>query len=89
MGVCMYARAPRVCSALGGQKVALDLLELELQMVVRCQVGSGSLGGQSVRLTAEPFISCIRLLGSFRKGQLLDLLHLLICGPKVSSGQHP
>lgn len=36
----MYVRAS--CSAHEEQKKAIDSLELELQIVVRCQIGAGS-----------------------------------------------
>jgi hypothetical protein len=39
---CLYACAPLACSARGGQKRASDLLGLELQPVVSCQVGTGN-----------------------------------------------
>lgn len=38
---CMYARAPHVSGAHRGQKVALDLLELELGMIVSHHMGAG------------------------------------------------
>lgn len=37
----MYAGAPHVCSAHGGEKRALDPLEQELQLVVSYHVGAG------------------------------------------------
>lgn len=37
----MYVYAPCACSALEGQKRALALLELELQMVLNCHVDPG------------------------------------------------
>ena len=47
--VCMHICVPHVClcathmaGSLGGQKRALDPLELELQMVVSSQVGAGN-----------------------------------------------
>lgn len=51
--------------------MALDPLGLELQ-TVELPLGSGSLQVQPMLLMAEPFISCIHLLGFFRKGQLFE-----------------
>lgn len=38
----MYVCASHVCGARRGQKRASDLLELQLQMVVNCHVGTGT-----------------------------------------------
>lgn len=41
--VCMCVSAPRVCPVFtGGQKIALDLSRLQLQMAVSYHVGIGS-----------------------------------------------
>ena len=40
--VNMHIYVPHACNACGGQKMALDSLELELQMDVCCHVGAGN-----------------------------------------------
>lgn len=52
-----YVNIPSVCNVLVGQKRASDLLELEIQMVVRLHVGNsymGTLEEQPLLLTTEP-----------------------------------
>lgn len=38
----MYTCAPCACSTRGGQKGASDILDLEIEMVVRLHMGAGS-----------------------------------------------
>ena len=39
---CMYVCTPCACSAHGGQKKVLGVMELELQVVMSCSVGAGN-----------------------------------------------
>ena len=40
---CIYTCVPHACSALGGQKRALQPMELVLEELVNCRVGAGNL----------------------------------------------
>ena len=84
---CIDTCVPHACSARGGQKRALDPLELELQKTVSFHVGAGNpnqvLKGQPVLVNVEPSLQLLCPSSYYITGHksLQDIHSSHICRP--------